>query len=390
MITQRLAHRTRLLACAVVVGLLTLLAVPVSAIEQGGLGGKPAYPKEDNPRSQSIFVHTLDAGTEARDGVQVINNTAETKNVLVYAVDSQISSGGAFACAQAADTPISVGTWAKLDKKELTLSPGTKETVEFTVKVPEDATPGEHNGCIVIQDTKKQAASDSNGIVLSLRSAIRLAVTVPGDIQKGLVFTGIGVQTKDERKLLLGTALKNSGNVSLDAKLDIKLLYPIGMTAASVGGSFPVLSGNEGRFNFEADRPFWGGWYRLAATAHYNDNPSNAIGEGNANAAISKDAWIFIAPQPVAAAIEGALLVLLVAGGGWLLKRRLIHKQALRSATKHKVEAHEDLHTIADQYGMSWKLLARLNNLKPPYQLRAGQTLNVTSQQKSPKRKKRA
>src|SRR5687768_8632801 len=101
MITQRLAHRTRLLACAVVVGLLMLLTAPVSAIEQGGLGGKPAHPKEDNPRSQSIFVHTLDAGTESRDGVQVINNTAETKSVLVYAVDSQISSGGAFACAQA-------------------------------------------------------------------------------------------------------------------------------------------------------------------------------------------------------------------------------------------------------------------------------------------------
>lgn len=363
----------------VMAGLCALLTVPVSAVEQGGLGGKPAHPKSDNSRSQSIFVHALDPGKQARDGVEVINNSADVKEVLVYAVDSQISSGGAFACAQMADKPISVGTWVTMDKTQLTLEPRSKQVIDFTIKVPKDAAPGEHNGCIVIQDTQQHTTSDSNGIVLSLRSAIRLAVTVPGDIKKGLAFTGLGVQPKDEKKLLLSAALKNNGNVSLDAKLDVKLTYPIGIAAAKVGGSFPVLSGNEGRFNFEAERPFWGGWYRLTATALYNDKVDVSIGEGNPNASIKRNALIFIAPQPVAAAIEGALVVLVAVGGTFAFRRYTTLKKAAESSRRYIVEPHDNLHTIAETAGVPWKLLARINKLKPPYQLKAGQALIIPS-----------
>jgi hypothetical protein len=382
--TIHIAPRIRLLGgmVGVAAGLCMLFGGAASAVEQGGLGGKPAHPKSDNSRSQSIFVHALDPGEQARDGVEVINNTDDTKQILVYAVDSQISSGGAFACAQMADKPISVGNWVTMDKTQITLAPDSKQTVDFTIKTPKNAAPGEHNGCIVIQDMEQHTTSDNNGIVLSLRSAIRLAVTIPGDIKKGLTFTGLGVEPKDEKNLLLSTALKNNGNVSLDAKLDIALKYPIGITAAKVGGSFPVLSGNEGRFNFEADRPFWGGWYRLTATAHYNDKVEFSIGEGSPNAEISQDTWIFIAPKPVAAALEGALVVVVVAGGAWFVRRRMTAKKAREAARKHIVEANEDLHTIAEDANVSWKLLARINNLKPPYQLKAGQVLIVPSKPK--------
>lgn len=376
-----------LLALGFMVGIACLMSsAPAFAVEQGGLGGKPANPKDNNSRSQSIFVHNLKPGAQAVDGIEVINNTDKTKNVLVYAVDSQTSSDGAFACAQAADKPLSVGTWVAMSKSELSLAPGEKQVVDFVVKVPDNATPGEHNGCIVIQDTERQTAAGSNGIVLSLRSAIRLVVTVPGQIQKGLVFIGLGTQAKDEQKLLLSTALKNNGNVSLDTLVDVKLIYPIGFTAARVGGSFPILSSSEGRFNFEAERPFWGGWYRLTATAKYNDNPGVSIGEGNPNASVKRSSWIFVTPQPIAAAIEGAVLVLAVIAAYLFVSRRLAHKKAMKSATLHRVESGEDLHSIAQKYGMSWKQLARLNGLKAPYSLKPGQRLIVTKPQKTSKK----
>jgi hypothetical protein len=50
---------------------------------------------------------------------------------------------------------------------------------------------------------------------------------------------------------------------------------------------------------------------------------------------------------------------------------------AQRRGKRHVVQGHEDLHTLAQAYGMSWKALARINALKPPYQLREGQTLVV-------------
>lgn len=364
-------------------------AAPAQAIEQGGIGGRPAYPEQHNTRSQSIFVHTLRPNEQAKDGVQVINNTPETKRILVYAVDSQMSSGGSFACAQAIDKPISVGSWVSLGQKEITLNPGAKQVVDFTITTPKHIAPGEHNGCIVIQDTKPQSTRDGNGIVLSLRSAIRVAITVPGNIQKGLVFTGIGSEPKGAEKMLLSAALKNNGNVSLDTQLDVSLAYPFGLKVAQAGGNFPVLSDSEGRFNFESARPFWGGWYQLVAAAHYNDDPQASLGEGKATASIAQSTWIYVTPHPIAAVIEMLAAGVCIAVTVLLVRRRRQHKHALQRATTHTVAAHENLHTIAEQYAMPWKRLARLNKLQPPYQLKPGQTLTVTppaKDQKPPQR----
>lgn len=38
------------------------MSFSVSAIEYGGFGGRPAYPREDNARTESIFIHTLEPG----------------------------------------------------------------------------------------------------------------------------------------------------------------------------------------------------------------------------------------------------------------------------------------------------------------------------------------
>jgi len=370
--------RSVLLAGAVVGGFVVIVSQPVAAIGEGGVGGRPAHPREDNPRSKSIFVHELDPGQEVTDAIQVVNNTESTKRVLVYAVDSQMSSGGAFACAQAADKPIAVGTWIKLTEKEITLEAGKNKIVDFSITVPDETSPGEHNGCIVIQDTERQRAAGGSGIMLSMRSAIRLAVTVPGDIQKGLVFTGLGIEPRDDQKVLMSTNLKNNGNVSLDAQLSVTLRHWFGPSAATVGGTFPVMSGSEARFNFEGGRPFWGGWYRLTATAEYNDKPEVSVGEGNPNASVSRSQWVFVAPQPLAAAVEGGIIVLCIAGAIYFVRRLLIHKKALRHSAKHTVAPHENLHTIAELYNVPWKLLARINKLKPPYQLKTGQVITVT------------
>lgn len=356
------------------------LALPASAgaIDNGGIGGKPANPRADNPRSESIFVYELEPGEGVEDGVQIMNGTDQTKTVLVYAVDSQIASGGAFACDQAVDKPISVGSWVSVEEDQVTLGPGEKQIVNFDVDVPKDASPGEHNGCIVMQDTDRQRSSEGGGIVLSMRSAIRVAVTVPGEIQKGLALIGTGIEARSGQKVMMSVSLRNSGNVSLDTSLEVKLMYALGPTAVNAGGSYPVLSGSEARFNFEGERPFWGGWFRLVADARYNDNPDASIGEGQLNANVGKTAWVFIAPAPAAAAIEGAAAVLLAGVAVIFVRRRLVHKKAMSRATRYQVQPGENLHTIAEKYKMSWKLLARINKLKPPYQLRTGQSIIVT------------
>jgi len=125
------------------IGLLLLNIAQFSkAIEYGGLGGRPAYPRSNNPRTDSIFVHILEPNTEQKDGIMVINNTKDKKTIMVYAVDSVVATGGVFACAQASANKTDVGSWIILDKTELILESGANEIIDFTIKVPENTSVG--------------------------------------------------------------------------------------------------------------------------------------------------------------------------------------------------------------------------------------------------------
>ncbi|MBI5037585.1 MAG: LysM peptidoglycan-binding domain-containing protein [Candidatus Kerfeldbacteria bacterium] len=94
--------KKQIVVMAIAVGVGFLLASPISvhAIEYGGIGGRPANPRADNPRTQDIFVYTLESGSSYDDGIVVINNTQEEKTIYLYSADSTPSSDGGFACKQ--------------------------------------------------------------------------------------------------------------------------------------------------------------------------------------------------------------------------------------------------------------------------------------------------
>src|SRR3990167_154914 len=166
--------------------LIAALSADVArAVEYGGFGGRPAYPRADNPRTESIFVHTLEPGDIQKEGILTVNNATEQKTMLVYAVDSTPSTGGAFACAQFSEAKKDVGAWITVKKSEVTLEPGTNELVPFSIHVPKNASVGEHNGCIVMQE-KKEKAEDGSGVSLSFRTGLRVAVTIPGELERKL------------------------------------------------------------------------------------------------------------------------------------------------------------------------------------------------------------
>jgi len=90
--------------------------------------------------------------------VKVVNNTPIRKTFLIYAGDSTPSTDGAFACKQFSEEKKDVGAWIKLEKSEITMDPSTNQVIPFTITVPKNASVGEHNGCILIQE-KKEAQS---------------------------------------------------------------------------------------------------------------------------------------------------------------------------------------------------------------------------------------
>jgi hypothetical protein len=372
----------KLLLTLLLVLSISLVPVASHAIEYGGLGGRPANPREDNARSASIFVYQLEPKTSYNDGVLVSNNTNEKKTIRIGAVDSIAASDGAFACAQNSEDRLDVGSWVKLSKDSVTLESGTTEVVDFTITVPQNASTGEHSGCITIQEDKAPSAGSDGGIVLSFRSAIRVSITIPGDIVKAITVSGVKLnpKTDDAKQFTIQPTLTNTGNVSLDTEITTRLVSAFGTVASETTSTYPVLPRTSARWNFDVNRPFWGGWYRATVNATYNANVAEGIGQtGNEKKETVKGAssYAFVTPSPLALLIE-ALVVVGFLATILVLVRRLRHRRVVKNHwSHHTVVENDSLQKIAKQYHVSWKRVASANKIRAPYHLEPGTKIKV-------------
>jgi len=363
-----------------------LLAVPsiASAINYGGVGGRPAYPNPANPRTQSIFIYQLVPGQQANDGVKILNNTNQVQTVTLDAVDSEVASGGSFSCKQAAEPKTDVGAWIQLQSTTITLAPNSSQVAPFTIAVPQSSSldVGEHDGCITIQAASRTATQSSQaGILLSFRSAIRVAVTIPGKIVKKLSIQDVKVNPAKGGNYQVTPTVSNDGNVSLDTTLKVSLVSLFGTSVESAKeGTSPVLPRSKASWNYDVKRPFWGGFYRAQITAAYNANPSTELGANqNSNQQIKalNSAIFFAAPTLAGGLVELVIVLAIVIVLVWMIRKRQHHHQVRHHWQDYSVQHGDTIERLAKEFGIPWKKIATTNKLKPPYTLKKGQRLKL-------------
>ncbi|MES2986175.1 MAG: DUF916 domain-containing protein [Patescibacteria group bacterium] len=359
---------------------LVYTSVPYAsqAVEYGGFGGKPAYPREDNSRTESIFIHTLAPGAVQKDGVLVVNNSTTPKTVIIYGADSTPSTGGAFACKQFSEEKKDVGTWIQLAKSEITLQPGTNQIVPFTISVPENVGVGEHNGCILIQE-KKAKVEGQAGASISIRTGLRVAIKVPGEIVRKLEVVGFTVDS-DKGNFLLKPAVKNTGNVSIDANIIVETKNIFGSVIFSHDGQYPILRGETSDWNFELKKPFWGGLYHSSFVVEYDESVEADVGVKTDKTLVRVEGdptWFFSFPTFSALVIEILILLALVSGVFFLKLSKKRKKWIKKTWVWYEISAGDDIQTLSKHFDVSWKLLAKVNKLQPPYALKQGNKIKV-------------
>ena len=355
-------------------GVLILVSVllPLSeilAVRYEGIGGKPAYPDIDNPKTSSIFIYTLNPGETKEDGVLVINNTQEAKTLMIYSADSTPPTGGAFACRQMKEEKKDAGKWIKLEKSEVTLEPIKSEIIPFTVTVPQDTESGEYNGCICIQE-KKPSKEQEGGIRIATRMAIRVAVTVPGEFVKKLVISDFKISPNPTGGYFTTPYLKNEGNVSIDADVQLITRYIFGLKLKEINSPRTIFRGETGSWNYELEQPFLGGWYRTSLTVNYEGTNGKEILKGPTITFFSKPTKT---GQIIDLCIFSILLVAIFLF--WLSKRR--KKWIKKDWIKYEIQPGDNLKSLAEKFEVSWKILAKVNKLKPPYELKIDEKIKV-------------
>jgi hypothetical protein len=353
----------------------------VSAIEYGGVGGKPANPSPNNERTKSIFIYTLSPNQIAEDELLVINNTAETKTLMIYATDSQRGSDGSFACEQYLDTKDNVGTWVEMSQDEVTLKSQTNIKIPFKVTAPDNIDVGESNGCIMIQEKKDAPSEDASGVSLSFRTGIRLVVTAPGeqirqvDIEE---FTAYQEGNLIKAKI----DIKNSGNVSIDTLVRIKTNFILGNEYYTIENDYPILRDEIATYNFEIPAPIFGGPYTISAELEYDKSVEASVGipSGEPNLTVKGETIsVFVTPTAAGLIIEVIVLIILIALGYILFKKYKLRKQIMNTWISYRPVSGETINSIARKFNVDWNVLAKANKLKPPYEIHEGTTIKVPS-----------
>jgi hypothetical protein len=359
--------------------LFTVFTGHVAAIEYGGFGARPAFPIEGNPRTESVFIHTLEPNDVKEDGVLVVNNTTETKTILVYSVDSTPSTDGGFACKQFSQAKNDVGSWISLEKSEVTVEANKNELIPFKIRVPSNAAAGEHNGCIITQE-KLEKSDLKSGVSLSFRTGLRVAITIPGEINRQLQVTDFSVNSKDDGKFSMQLRVRNPGNVSIDAEVKVITRYFFGLKHLVNGGGYSVLREDATDWNFTLDKPFWGGWYRTNYSIKYDENSDAVIGLNSSSKLVElngKAIWFYSPPTNTALTIEITVLIFIIFGffllGLSIMRKRWVKKNWV----EYEVQTDETITLLAERFDVVWTLLAKANNLKAPYEIKPGEKIKV-------------
>ena len=193
----------------------------IKAQETGGLGIVPAVIDINDPNG-SWFVRELEAGKRIEERAAVINLYDEEVEVEVYPVDATTTKEGTFTLKQKSESYESVGGWVEGLPLTMNLQANERQIIDFSLTIPEGTEPGDYLGGLVVQ--KKTSDPTKMQVSSVLRTGVRIYLTVPGEVKKGIEVTEFSFKKKKGQHWL-SLGIKNTGNVRLEnllVKLSLK------------------------------------------------------------------------------------------------------------------------------------------------------------------------
>jgi len=213
------------------VGVLFFVALPASAttsksVDRVTFGIAPA--SATGPNGRSYLSYGVTPGAVLRDYVALLNYSPVPLSLQVYVTNASETPNGGFGLLPAGHSVTGVGAWVSLPPVDSTVRVNAKTSsgpgrlvVPLTVAVPDNATPGDHVGGVVVSLRTIGTNASGQNVVLLQRVGTRVFIRVAGKLAPK-------VTVEDMRPSYQGTlnplgkgqvrvsyVLSNTGNVDL-------------------------------------------------------------------------------------------------------------------------------------------------------------------------------
>lgn len=339
------------------------------------------------PPADRQFYFVINPGKSDSGSVEVENIGATDLNVELYAADGTQSNQGTFALTTKSTEQNYIGKWVYFNDPIIHIKAGEKKKIAFSVKIPDQVAPGTYSGGIAGQvSSSNNGETKGNGVNVTSRVVVKMFVAIPGERITKFDWSEFSYITGTKTaKPYFKLNYKNQGNtvINVDQKIDIDGFPGIHQTIDPPIAN--LTQGSEVQIPIKWDNPPYFAFLTAKATATYSE--LNVVNSQNINAQTLEKTINIVIIDPTVYIIAGVILLVIILIIIYSITRKKRAKKMVKSSVEHKVKAGETIMDLAEKYGITWKGLAKLNNLKAPYDLKTGSIVLIPKPQQKPKKK---
>ena len=202
---------------------LTLGGVLLASAAQPAIAGAQEEPRflvapgrgaETAPGGGYFLLHA-EPGQTVEQSIGLRNDSEDPIDLRLVPVDATTGPLGGVSYGLEQEDRHAVGTWIRLDRDKLILSPGASKTIPFSVSIPADAAPGEHVGGISVYVPKEEEGRGPTetgaAVVVRSRRIVAVQVQLPDGNPAHMVIRGVEAAARPDG-LYLELLLANDGS----------------------------------------------------------------------------------------------------------------------------------------------------------------------------------
>ncbi len=247
-----------------VMGLLTITPTTFAA--------EPASTDEENILlSPTKKRYEMATGESKQDSMKVVNDGSSPISFIVYARPYSVRNENYDPNYDSNAKNADAYKWVQFDKGSFDLAPGESVDIGFTVRVPQNATPGGHYG-VLFAETQVLTQPGGTSIVQKKRVGSILYVTVKGDVKLSGDFVGETVpffQTK--APVLINQRVANKGNTDFVVTSTVSVSDIFGGVKFKNQKESAVLPETTRAIDNSWANPAWIGLYRVEQSVAFLD-----------------------------------------------------------------------------------------------------------------------
>ncbi len=331
----------------------------------------------------------LEPGQTQEASVEVENLDKNQLYLNFYSADATQSNQGTFALTSIKAPQQHIGTWVNFTTPKQTIDPKEKRQIPFTIKVPENITPGTYGGGIAAETTTAGNNSQNGAVKVNARMFIKLFIKVPGEKKHEFEWSDFSyvpatVNTKPQFTL----KYKNLGNTVIIASQKIEIANMLNGEMKIVElPDVTLLQGKEQKlFSNWENAPTFGN-YKITATVTYSEYDITTNKKINDQILTKEIPLNMFNPNAVNWQVVIGISILLLLIIGYLLMKKILFTRTLKNSNSYLVQEKDTLLSIAEAKNIHWKKIAKVNKLKAPYNLHPGEKILIPqNQHQSPKK----